>query len=143
MASGGSLIPGAEEAFLRIITSARRSELHLIQPHYLHGASLIIGDFRILGYSKPEEPISCSESPIGGTITYFHDWVYATRAIFQWLKEIRGPEADQTDVNTDELLRVFEEDSDVAGSAFFDADDLGGTGSPSGYPAYGYLVKIR
>ncbi|ODH47376.1 hypothetical protein GX48_06548 [Paracoccidioides brasiliensis] len=39
----------------------------------------------------------------------------------------RGPEADQTDVNTDELLRVFEEDSDVTGSAFFDEDDVSWT----------------
>ncbi|EEH19060.2 hypothetical protein PABG_01379 [Paracoccidioides brasiliensis Pb03] len=91
MASGGSPIPRAEEAFLRFITSARRSELHLIQPHYLHGASLL-------------------------------SWRPAPRNRSCHLRFKRGPEADQTDVNTDELLRVFEEDSDVTGSAFFEDD---------------------
>ncbi|ODH41299.1 hypothetical protein ACO22_01432 [Paracoccidioides brasiliensis] len=82
MASGGSPIPRAEEAFLRFITSARRHEL---------------------------------------------SWRPAPRNRSGHLRFKRGPEADQTDVNTDELLRVFEEDSDVTGSAFFDEDDVSWT----------------
>ncbi|EEH47890.2 uncharacterized protein PADG_03974 [Paracoccidioides brasiliensis Pb18] len=68
-------------------------------------------------------------------------WRPAPRNRSGHLRFKRGPEADQTDVNTDELLRVFEEDSDVTGSAFFDEDDLGGTGSLSGSLVCGYLVR--
>lgn len=64
---------------------------------------------------------SCPESLLADANDYFHSWVDPTRAIFQWLKEMRGPEAD-VDVNTAELLQVFEEDSDRAGSKDYEED---------------------
>ncbi|KAL2359840.1 hypothetical protein RJZ56_007309 [Blastomyces dermatitidis] len=71
-------------------------------------------------------PISRSESRSNNANNDLHSWIHPTRAIFQWLKEMRGPEADQCDVNTDELLQVFEEDSDVAGSSGYKTEDMSG-----------------
>jgi hypothetical protein len=40
-------------------------------------------------------------------------WVHPTRSIFSWLSEMRGPEADESDVNTAELLQVFDDESET------------------------------
>ncbi|OJD20480.1 hypothetical protein ACJ73_08187 [Blastomyces percursus] len=85
-------------------------------------------------------PISRSESPLNSANNDFHSWVHPTRAIFQWLKETRGPEADQCDVNTDELLQVFEEDSDVAGSTGYEEEDMSGVITENSVPSVNYIT---
>ncbi|KAK2812934.1 hypothetical protein FQN50_000955 [Emmonsiellopsis sp. PD_5] len=85
-------------------------------------------------------PISRPESPLNGANNDFHSWVHPTRAIFQWLKEMRGPEADQYDVNTDELLQVFEEDSDVAGSTGYEEEGMSGVITDNSVPSVAILT---